>query len=346
MKRNPNTDAPNFFSFARDYLHTYMPTVRGCSPRTIEAYRISLECFLSYLVDNGHVEREHVSFDHFDRAHLKAWLAWMVNDRHYASKTIALRLSAVKAFLAYSSYEELTLVALSQAAKTLRLPASSKTPIKYLTEPETRAILAAFTGQSGKSRRNRMLLILLYDTAARVAEITGLTLGDLSLAEPGHVTLTGKRNKTRVVPLTQKTIEHLRVYLAEFHPNLSRQPATRPVFYSLHQGRPMGLSVDTVSAVLKEAARTGRMGCPTIPETIHCHMLRKTKAMDLYQKGVPLPIIMRLLGHENASTTSAFYAFATMDMMREAINAATPAIDAPPRHELTEDRLRALYSLR
>ena len=346
MRRAPATGAPDLFSFARDYLHVYMPRVRALSPKTIEAYRISLECFLGYLAEAEHTEREHVSFDHFDRQRLKAWLAWMTGQRHYAPKTVTLRLSAVKAFLAYACQEDITLVALSQAARALRAPAQPRKPIDYLTGPETRAILAAHTGRTAKSRRNRMLLILLYDTAARVSEITGLTLQGLHLAEPGHVTLTGKGSKTRVVPLTGKTISHLRVYLTEFHPGGARLPATRPLFYSLHNGQPAALSADTVSAVLKQAAATARQQCPSIPGNIYCHLLRKTKAMDLYQQGIPLPVIMRLLGHENASTTSAFYAFATQDMMRAAISKATPAINAPVTEPLTQDKLKALYSLR
>jgi integrase/recombinase XerD len=345
MKRDPATGAPDFYRFARDYLHTYLPTVARRSPNTIEAYRISLECFLHYLADHQHVERAHVSFDHFDRQHLKGWLAWMTDQRLYAPKTIALRLSTVKAFLTHCSGEDITLVALSRSAGALRAPASARKPIEYLTEPETRAVLAAFTGPNAKSRRNRMLLILLYDTAARVGEITSLTLQDLCLDPPGHVRLTGKGDKTRVVPLTAKTIEHLRVYLAEFHPDTATLPATRPVFYSPHHGTPTRLSSDTVAAVLTSAATTARRTCPSVPENIHCHMLRKTKAMDLYQQGIPLPIIMRLLGHETVSTTAAFYAFATVDMMRQAVNAAIPALNSPAER-LTQDKLQALYSLR
>ena len=124
MRRDPKTGAPDFYCFARDFLHAYLPKTRGLSPKTIEAYRISLECYLNYLADTERIERDRVSFDHFDRQHLKGWMTWMADQRHYATKTVTLRLSAVKAFLAYSSGEDLTLVALSQAAEGPQGPSS------------------------------------------------------------------------------------------------------------------------------------------------------------------------------------------------------------------------------
>lgn len=105
-------------------------------------------------------------------------------------------MTPIWAFLAYAATEDITLVALYNAISTLKTPTVPKVPVEYLTEEETSAVLVAHTGRTVKSRRNRMLLILLYDTAARVSETTSLTLADLTLTHPGHVLSTGKRRRT------------------------------------------------------------------------------------------------------------------------------------------------------
>lgn len=346
MKRTTHEPTPEFWSYARNYLHDFLPKVRALAPRSIEAYRISLESYVHYLVTQKQIRRQDIGFDHFDRQALKDWLVWMRQTKKHEPATIGLRLSAVRAFLSFASAEEITLVAVYQAAKNLKAPATPRKPIEYLEENETTAVLAAHDGKDLKSRRNRMLLILLYDSGARVGEITALTVEDLTLAKPAHLTLTGKRGKSRIVPLGEKTVEHLKVYLEEFHPQRATRSATRPLFYSYHRGQATALSSDTLAAVLTKAGNVAREQCPSIPENLHCHMLRKTKAMDLYKQGIPLPIIMQLLGHENMSTTSAFYAFATLDMMREAMNAATPAISESSTQVLSEDELQLLYTLK
>lgn len=74
-------------------------------------------------------------------------------------------------------------------------------------------------------------------------------------------------------------------------------------------------------------------------------MLRKTKAMDLYKDGVPLPFIMQLLGHESMSTTSGFYAFATLEMMSEALNKSNPKDTAEEKLWTKNNNMKDLYSL-
>ena len=341
MKHNPDTGAPDFFVFARNFLHSYLGNVRQCSPATITAYRLSLECFLTFLADENHRPRTTVTFDDCTRATVKAWIEWMNTTKKYAPRTVTLRLTALRSFLAFSAAEDLTLIATHQAAADVKPPRITASPIDHLPSDHTRALLSAFTGATVKSRRNHMMLIVLYDTAARVSELTGLTCSDIHLGPSAQVRIRGKGNKTRIVPINTRTTDNLRTYLAEFHPG--QEGSDRPLFYTRHHGHVSKLSTDSVSLILNQAAKIARQEYSAFPDRIHPHMLRKTKAMDLYQEGIPLPIIMRLLGHTNASTTEAFYAFATTDMMRQAITAATPTPTAP---KLTDSQLEALYSLR
>jgi site-specific recombinase XerD len=88
-----------------------------------------------------------------------------------------------------------------------------------------------------------------------------------------------------------------------------------PLFYSNRDREHHSLSVDSISLILKKIASLAREKCDDIPPDIHCHLIRKTRAMDLYREGISLPIVMQILGHESISTTSGFYAFATMEMM-------------------------------
>ena len=93
------------------------------------------------------------------------------------------------------------------------------------------------------------------------------------------------------------------------------------------------------------AAKMARETCNAVPENVHCHLFRKTKAMDLYKNGIPLPFIMQLLGHESMSTTSGFYAFATLEMMSDAINKSVPIIGGTEKLWKNKNAKQALYTM-
>jgi site-specific recombinase XerD len=346
MKIRRRGNDPDFWRLARSFLHDYLPLTRNLSKRTAETYKQSLNCFLAFLKEALGVERNLVCFEHMKRDVLKEYVAWMQEARSYSVKTINLRLTSVKSFLRYCSEEDPALVDIYNGARSIRGLKDEKKPVRYLTQAATTALLRASGTARAKDRRNTVLLIMMYDSAARVQELCRIRLCDLRLcARSPFVTLVGKGRKSRNVPLMGKTVDHLEGYLKEFHPKWPNCDASRPLFYSIRDGSPHALSTDSVSLILRRGADSARRQCAEVPEDMHCHLIRKTRAMDLYQQGIPLPLIMQMLGHESMSTTSAFYAFATLEMMSEAINGSSPQAAAVEPTWQNKRCLDALYSL-
>lgn len=142
----------------------------------------------------------------------------------------------------------------------------------------------------------------------------------------------------------EKTVAHINHYLQEFHSHPSTD-GEKPLFYSKRDGKLHALSTDLVNKLLGQYADQARMICPQVPQHVHCHLMRKTRAMGLYQEGMPLTVIMEMLGHENLSTTSNFYAFATLDMIHEAMKKTSPEAMVEAPLWKSADVRKMLYSL-
>lgn len=323
-KNNPKRfDSVFFWETARRFLDHELPKIRKKSGNTVASYRSSLNTCIDFLEEMKGICRERVCFNDLDRKSLKDYLVWMADIKSWSPKTCNLRLTAARALLSYASEECIDITPLfvsSQTIHSLNVPGGE---IRYFEDHQIKALLDAPGREKRSERRNRVLLVLGYDAAMRVGELTGVKVHDLHLnAETPYIRILGKGEKYRSVPLMKKTVQHLRGYLGEFHGDLPEPDA--PLFYAATHGVRHGLSDDCIQKVLKKYAEKCRNEGVPMPEDIHFHMVRKTRAMSLYQEGCPLSYIQQMFGHENISTTSGFYAFVTLDTLAKVLEQTNP----------------------
>ena len=322
MKKNKQTDSLYFWNTASEFLNHYLPDIRRSSPNTVEAYRCSLNHYIDYLEIERKVNRKEVSFMHFGRGYIKEFMSWMNKTKGLAPKTCNLRLTAIHSLMEYASSECTDLMALYLESCSIKGMKTPQKPIEFFEKNVMSALMNAPDITKKIERRNQMMLIFLYDTAARISEMIGIRVCDLHFdVDIPYATLYGKGRKYRSIPLMEKTQEHLKRYLVEFHKD---DNTSIPLFYVVTHGEKHKLSADTLEKMLKRYAIKCTTSGTTMPEQMHCHMIRKTRAMDLYQNGIPLTHIQQLLGHENLSTTSGFYAFATLVTLAESLGKVNP----------------------
>jgi len=323
--------ATDFAVCVRRFLTSYLAGLRGCSPNTVASYRDTFKLLIAYFRDARSIPPAKLTLDRLDAGAITGFLGWLEASRGNSVSTRNQRLAAISSFCAWMQTEDPARMACCQDILAIPAKKQPRPAVNHLTPGQTRLLLAAPGRSTRQGRRDATLLATLYDTGARVQELADLAVGDIRLQRPALAALAGKGAKTRHVPLTANTTDLLAAYLAEHHLD-GPGDHDHPVFFNQHRAK---LSRGGIAWIIgKYQAKTGD---PLLTAAdIGPRTLRHSKAMHLYDAGVPLPYIRDILGHVDLSTTE-IYARASAEAKRKALEGAYPDIVTSDLPDWNED---------
>lgn len=306
-----------FFRLLHDYFSIHLPVRLAASPKTVRTYKAALNQMRLYLAQKKGIPFTGMGFQCFSREMIYDFLIYMRDEKHASANTLNNRLAAIRTFLQYCSDEDMELTALYvDAQKIRRFKGTKKPKVEYLTESQLKLIYTMPDVHTALGRRNRFIMIFLYETGARIEELLNIRLSDVIRAGgTPQLKITGKGRKVRYVPVMEDAIRHLDAYLSEYHRD---SPGNALMFYTIHQGEQTQMTPANVDSMLKKYAALARETDPLFPSHLHAHMFRHSIAMAMYKKGVPLSYIRDFLGHESIDTVR-IYAYADSETIEEAL---------------------------
>jgi len=338
------------FSLVHDFFKVYLTKMTNRSPNTIYAYRESLNALFDFVKAEKKIPLSKITFEMIDRHMLTGFLD-SLEEKGCSISTRNHRLNRIRAFYKYVSKMEPTAVIHQNEILKVPLKTVEKADIvEFMSEDAVKAILTQPDTTTPKGIRDQFLMVLLYDTGARIQELIGIKVRDIRLGKTPTVTLRGKGNKTRTVPLLKNTIERFENYARIFHANTTAY-SDKYLFYVTRHGQNNPMHHDTARRFMQEYGKMAQKICPNVPDNVHPHLWRHTRAMHLYQHGVDLTLISQWLGHAKYETT-LIYAKADTEHKRRAIEVANKS--GPLASKLNADRFRlsddemikALYGLK
>jgi len=326
----------NFAKILMQYLSRYLPGERNLSPNTIRSYRDVIKQLLNFFVDSYGLKPEKITFQDISVNRIKEFLLWLEKEKGVSVNTRNQRLAAIHSFFRYAQSECPEILYESQKILGIPFKKRNHTNISYLSMQCLKLLLEQPDTLTKKGRRDLAIISTLYDTGARVQELIDIKICNIRLCNPSTITLKGKGNKTRCIPLMDKTRQILNSYMEENHLlDNGRQQS-----YLFYNSRFECFTRPGISYILNKYFEKAKKNNPKImfPESIHPHMLRHTKAIHLLESGVNLIYIRDLLGHVSVTTTE-IYLRAETELKRVALEGAYPDIvtqDIPLWKENTE----------
>jgi integrase/recombinase XerD len=271
---------------AVDAYLAHLRVERALSPHTVSAYGRDLAGFVAFASERGVSEPARI-----DLGLVSGWLG-SLGRAGQSPRTAARKLSAARGLVRFLlregeiSEDPTRLAARPRLGRRLPRPLSQNEMIRLIETPDI---------TSERGRRDRAMLSVAYAAGLRVSELVGLTLGDVDLRR-GVVSVLGKGNKRRLVPLGEVALAHLEAYLAaRTEPSRARPD----VLFPSPRGGP--LTRQGFWKIVGQHARAAG-----IPAHVHPHRLRHSFATHLLTGGADLRSVQTLLGHAHVVTTEVY----------------------------------------
>ncbi len=309
------------FSFFEDHLKVQ----KGLRPGSIKSYRDTIKLFLAFVARTRRKPVTRLSLADLSSQRVLEFLQMIEVQRHNKPQTRNQRLAALHTFYRFVATHHCEMLAEAERVEAIPNKRTSPAPTRYLEHEEIDRLFQSLADQGGRHLRDRALLMLLYNTGARVQELADLRVGDVDLDGPLRVRLHGKGDKWRGCPIWPETaalLEQLHTVQAgnakaALFVSNRHQPLTRFGIYKL------------VRRHTQDLVRSDGHGQR---KPISPHVFRHTTAVCLLESGVELNVIRGWLGHVSLDTTNR-YAEITMRTKQAALEACrppTPSAACPP----------------
>jgi len=297
--------APDF-SLIREYLN-HLTVERGLSKNTISAYNRDLERFFTFL------DVQKVDPLRIQEAHLTDYVVSLrMND--LSESSISRGVVAIRNWMEFTSKEK----EFVNPIKDFKPPKPNLRLPKALNIEEVASLISYVSmGDTPSALRDGAIVELLYGTGARISEIVGLNVQDISKFDGDQVTalrLTGKGGKTRVVPIGKYAQIALDQYLVRVRPGLLKKQESA-LFLNSRGSR---LSRQSIWSMIAHGAHSAGIASDVSP-----HSLRHSFATHLLDGGADIRVVQELLGHSSVTTTQ-IYTLVTIDKLRESYAQAHP----------------------
>lgn len=331
-------DSPaEFASLLQSYFMDRLLQQQAVSARTIASYRDAFRLLLAYAQDKHGIAPESMALGRFDVKLVLGFLEYLESERGNTIRSRNSRLAAIRGFARYVTLQCPDALMIAQQILAIPMKRHVKPLLGFLSRAEVKAILSASDSGKWSSRRDLVMLRLLYNTGARVSELIGIHVRDLDLGAASSVRLHGKGRKQRSVPLWKETASALKRWIQD-----ESLTQNQPLVPNRWGGQ---MTRANVSERIKQAVNAAIPTCPSLADKhVSPHTFRHTTAMHLLQGGVDITVIALWLGHESPVTTHG-YIEADLAMKERALGAITPPSVRQSRYRPQDKLLKFLQSL-